>query len=75
MAGLMKTPLLILHGDADREAPYEQSVEMAEALKRAHKDCEFITYKGAGHGFVGNDEIDAMQQSLRFLSAQLKAEP
>jgi dipeptidyl aminopeptidase/acylaminoacyl peptidase len=75
MAGLMKTPLLILHGDADREAPYEQSVEMAEALKGAHKDCEFITYKGAGHGFVGNDEIDAMQQSLRFLSAHLKAKP
>jgi dipeptidyl aminopeptidase/acylaminoacyl peptidase len=75
MAGLMKTPLLILHGDADREAPYEQSVEMAEALKAAHKDCEFITYKSAGHGFVGNDEIDAMQQSLRFLSTHLQTKP
>jgi dipeptidyl aminopeptidase/acylaminoacyl peptidase len=75
MAERMKTPLLILHGDADYEAPYSQSVEMAEALKQAHKQFEFITYAHAGHGFVGNDEIDAMQQSLRFLSAHLNSQP
>jgi dipeptidyl aminopeptidase/acylaminoacyl peptidase len=75
MAERMKTPLLILHGDADYEAPYNQSVEMAEALKQAHNECEFITYKHAGHGFADNDEIDAMQQSLRFLSAHLRSKP
>jgi dipeptidyl aminopeptidase/acylaminoacyl peptidase len=68
----IKTPLLILHGTADDAAPYNQSVELVRALKRAHKNCEFISYRFAGHGFSGKDEIDANQQAMRFLLAHLK---
>jgi dipeptidyl aminopeptidase/acylaminoacyl peptidase len=75
MAEQIRTPLLILHGDADHEAPYQQSVKMAQALKQAHKECDFVTYKHAGHGFGGKDKTDAMQQSLRFLLARLNAKP
>jgi dipeptidyl aminopeptidase/acylaminoacyl peptidase len=71
----IKTPLLILHGTADDAAPYSHSVELAEALKRAHKNYEFITYRFAGHGFSGRDDIDANQQVMRFLLAHLKASP
>ena len=71
----INAPLLILHGTWDDEAPYSHSVELAKALKRAHKDYEFITYRFAGHGFSGKDEIDANQQVMRFLLAHLKASP
>ena len=69
----IKTPVLLLHGTADGLAPYQHSVELAKALKRAHKNYEFISYRFAGHGFSGKDEIDANQQAMRFLLAHLPA--
>lgn len=39
------SPTLILHGDADRNAPYEGSVAAAARIPNA----ELITYKGVGH--------------------------
>jgi dipeptidyl aminopeptidase/acylaminoacyl peptidase len=71
LAERIKTPLLILHGTADRQVPYYHSAGMAEALEREKKQYEFITYKDAGHTFGGKDEIDANQQILRFLLAHL----
>ena len=59
----------------DDAAPYGHSVQLAKALKRAQKDYEFITYRFAGHGFSGKDDIDANQQVMRFLLAHLKASP
>jgi dipeptidyl aminopeptidase/acylaminoacyl peptidase len=53
--------------------PYQQSAELAQALERAGKDHELITYKGARHNFAGKDEIDANQQILRFLKVHLMA--
>ncbi len=69
----IKTPLLVLHGSRDEMVPYSQSVELAAALKRAHKNYEFLSYRFAGHGFSGADDIDANQQALRFLLAHLNA--
>jgi dipeptidyl aminopeptidase/acylaminoacyl peptidase len=69
----IRTPLLLLHGSADDFAPYQHSVELAKALERAHKVYEFISYRFAGHGFSGEDEIDANQQAMRFLLAHLPA--
>ncbi|HCC59319.1 MAG TPA: hypothetical protein DEQ47_19065 [Solibacterales bacterium] len=68
----IKTPVLLLHGTADASAPCNHSVDLAKALRRAYKDYEFISYPSAGHGFFGKDEIDANQQTMRFLSAHLK---
>jgi dipeptidyl aminopeptidase/acylaminoacyl peptidase len=65
--------LLIVHGDADAEVPVSQAVEMAEALKRAHKDYELIVIPGGDHGFVKKGLADAMQGVARFLSARLRS--
>jgi dipeptidyl aminopeptidase/acylaminoacyl peptidase len=46
---------------------------LVRALKRAHKNYEFISYRLTGHAFSGKDEIDANQQAMRFLLAHLKA--
>ena len=66
----IETPLLILCGTSDEF--YSDSVELANTLQRAHKNYEFITYRFAGHGFSGKDDIDANQQAMRFLLAYLK---
>src|SRR5262249_18420118 len=70
----IKTPLLIVHGDADADVPVSQATEMAEALKRAHKDYELIVVPGGDHGFVKKGLADAMQSAMRFLSARLRGD-
>ena len=44
-------PTLLLHGDADTDVPYEQSVHMAERLAAANIEHEFITIPNGPHGF------------------------
>ncbi|HKS26985.1 MAG TPA: LpqB family beta-propeller domain-containing protein [Pyrinomonadaceae bacterium] len=67
----IKTPLLILHGTSDTWVPYSQSVALAEALKAAKKEHEFITYQGDNHGLEKN-MADAFQNAMRYLSARLR---
>lgn len=46
----IKAPVLLIHGDQDEIAPYDQSKMMAEALRKAGKTYKFETINGAGHG-------------------------
>lgn len=49
-AAEMPVPVLLIHGDQDERAPYDQSRSMAQALTKAGKIHRFETLKGAGHG-------------------------
>ncbi len=42
-------PILLIHGKEDTVVPYDQSREMADALKRAGKPFEFVTLKDEDH--------------------------
>jgi len=44
-------PFLLIHGRDDRLVPYEESVKMADALRRAGVEAELLLIPGAGHGF------------------------
>jgi acetyl esterase/lipase len=44
-------PTLLLHGDQDTDVPFEQSSQMAAALKQHQIPHQLITMKGFGHGF------------------------
>jgi dipeptidyl aminopeptidase/acylaminoacyl peptidase len=44
-------PTLLLHGDADTDVPYEQSVTMARALAVANIPHRLLTIRGGAHGF------------------------
>ena len=46
-------PTMLLHGDRDTDVPYQQSVQMAEVLKRNEVEHQFITVTNGGHGFDG----------------------
>jgi dipeptidyl aminopeptidase/acylaminoacyl peptidase len=45
----VRTPLLLIHGDADRRVPYGQSEEFYTALKAHGKTVELVRYPGEGH--------------------------
>ncbi|MDA0351021.1 MAG: S9 family peptidase [Chloroflexi bacterium] len=48
----VKTPVLLLHGEADIRCPISQSEEYYTALKRLGKQVEFVRFPGGYHGFV-----------------------
>jgi acetyl esterase/lipase len=70
-------PTLLLHGTADTDVPYQQSVEMAAALARAGVAHELVTIEGGGHGFDRDAVLDvdppgrAVRRALDFLIERL----
>ena len=46
----------MLHGTADQQVPYSQTLEMAEALKKSHKEYKAVTFKDSGRALTGKDE-------------------
>lgn len=68
-------PTLLAHGTDDTDVPYSQSVEMAEALKKADVVYELVTLEGAGHGFShpkAGDRETALARSIEFLQRHLE---
>ncbi len=45
----INTPMLIMHGDADEAVPWEQSIELYLAMRRAGKDVIFLQYRDEPH--------------------------
>ena len=45
-------PFLLIHGTADPQVNYQQSVKMREKMLAAGNVCDLITVEGAGHGMV-----------------------
>jgi acetyl esterase/lipase len=45
-------PLIIFHGDKDQVVPYEQSVLIDAACRKAGLESTLVMVRGAGHGFV-----------------------
>ena len=50
-------PVLIIHGDADKTVPLQQSQTIIKKLKEANVPNEFIIKNGAGHGWK-NREVE-----------------
>ena len=71
-------PTLLLHGDKDTDVPYEQSVLMAEALKRHGVEHQLITMTNRGHGFDGGRRMaedpvmgETLERVVDFLKRQV----
>lgn len=62
--GSYKGPVLLLHGDMDALAPLSYSQRALEVYENAR----LHVIRGAGHGFVGEQHAEAMEESLGFLS-------
>ncbi len=55
-------PLLLIHGDADPQMPFEQSVELERAYKAAKLPVQFEVIHGGKHG--GAEFHDAQRSAL-----------
>jgi dipeptidyl aminopeptidase/acylaminoacyl peptidase len=51
-ANKIKTPLLLLHGDADTNVPVGESIQMFNALRILGKPVELIQVEGENHGIT-----------------------
>ncbi len=64
------SPVLLIHGEADRVVPLDQSLRLADRLDRAGVPHRLIVVEGAGHGFgLEGRGRDLLPDVLAFLDA------
>jgi carboxymethylenebutenolidase len=68
-------PVLILHGDADRNVSVDEAYKLEQVLQEAGVSYEMHIYPGAGHGFRGHDSEDARRRTLEFFDTHVKRSP
>lgn len=72
----VKTPTMILHGQADTRVPIPQAEEFYQALSERHIPVEYVTYPRENHGFTEPRHIqDRWQRYLVFFGKYLDNPP
>ena len=70
----VKTPTLILHGDADARVHPAQGMEWYRALKSLNVPVEFIRYPREGHPILERaHQIDLLERLAAWFDKWLKA--
>jgi dipeptidyl aminopeptidase/acylaminoacyl peptidase len=71
----IRTPVLILHGEADDNTYISNSKEMYQALRALGRTVEFAHYPREGHGFEEpNHLLDKSARWVRWFSRYVKGE-
>ena len=67
------TPLLVYHGEADRNVPFEQIGPFVEKARQAGAAVEYITYRGEEHGNqVPRNQQDVLDRTATFFRQRLQ---
>lgn len=75
-ANKVKTPLLMMHNDADGAVPWYQGIEYYMALRRLNKPVWMLNYNGQGHGLTQRqDRTDFAIRMMQFFDHYLKDKP
>jgi len=64
-------PLLILHGERDRNIPVSSAQQLQKLCELKQLTCESHLYSDQGHGFFGAALEDARQRTLAFFAKYL----
>ncbi|MBI2824496.1 MAG: alpha/beta hydrolase [Planctomycetia bacterium] len=69
-------PILMVHGTADTDVPYQESADMAKALETRGVWHELVSVEGGGHGLGGGTAdkqaiADAHARAIAFIRKQL----
>lgn len=68
-------PLLLLHGESDRNTFISNSQELFTALKKLGQTVEFVRYPREGHGFnEPHHRLDALERTLRWFDRWLRGD-
>jgi dipeptidyl aminopeptidase/acylaminoacyl peptidase len=70
-------PFLIVHGTADPRVPFQQSVVLRDALRRAGVEATLLPLEGANHGWPIDSSYGqwALDAALDFLGRHLADRP
>ncbi len=75
-ADRVKTPLLMIHNDADDAVPWYQGIEFYLALRRLNKETYLFTYNGEPHGLRRRaDQKDYTVRLQQYFDHFLKGAP
>jgi dipeptidyl aminopeptidase/acylaminoacyl peptidase len=71
--GTWRSPVLLIHGDDDRNVPFDETVRLVEALRRQGVEFEQLIFPDEIHGFLTHRRwLQAYEASARFLDRHLK---
>ena len=72
----IKTPLLLMHNDADGAVPWYQGIEFITALRRLGKPAWLLSYNDEDHNLVKRpDRKDISIRKMQFFDHYLKGAP
>ena len=76
-ADRIRTPLLLLHGEADSNVPVAESEQLYTALQVLNREVELVTFPGEDHGIASSRERKAEVNTmiLEWFDRYLKAQP
>jgi dipeptidyl aminopeptidase/acylaminoacyl peptidase len=68
----IQAPLLLLAGGNDPRCPKEETIQVADAIKKRGGAADYKIYENEGHGFAKvENQIDAYQRVTNFLKAHV----
>ena len=68
-----RSPVLLIHGDDDRSVQFNQTVRLADALRRQRVEVEELVFPDEGHDFLlWRTWVEAYQAAASFLDRKLK---
>ncbi len=67
-----RSPVLLIHGDDDRNVPFSESVDLAESLRERGVEFEQLVFPDEVHGFLLHKNwLEAYRQTTDFLTRKL----
>jgi dipeptidyl aminopeptidase/acylaminoacyl peptidase len=75
-ADRVRTPLLIMHNDADGAVPWYQGIEMFVALRRLGREAYLLNYNGDAHNPTKRaNQQDVAMRMMQFFDHHLRGAP
>ena len=69
-----KSPVLLIHGDDDRNVPFSETVSIAAALRKQGVEMEQLIFPDEIHGFLRHSRwLEVFRAAGDFLDRRLKA--
>jgi dipeptidyl aminopeptidase/acylaminoacyl peptidase len=69
-----RSPVLLIHGDDDRNVPFQQTLDLVAALRARGVDCEELVFPDEIHDFLlQSDWTRAYERAAEFLGRKLMA--
>jgi dipeptidyl aminopeptidase/acylaminoacyl peptidase len=69
-----KSPVLLIHGDDDRNVPFSQTVQLVEALRQKHVEFEELIIPDEIHDFLMHQHwVEAYKATADFFSRKLES--